>query len=111
MPRDYKVYLEDIREAISRIRLFTGRISFGEFEADIKTTDAVVRNLMIVGEAVKSVPDEIRSAHPEIAWKEFAGLRDILIHRYFGIDQEILWDIIQTKLPVLDQQVRELLAE
>jgi len=111
MPRNCKVYLEDIREAISRIRLFTERISFGEFEADIKTTDAVVRNLMVIGEAVKSVPDEIRSAHPEVAWKEFAGLRDILIHRYFGIDQEILWDIIQTKLPFLDQQVRELLAE
>jgi uncharacterized protein with HEPN domain len=111
MPRDYKVYLDDIREAISRIRLFTERMSFREFETDIKTTDAVVRNLLTIGEAVKSVPEEIRSAHPEIAWKEFAGLRDILIHRYFGIDREILWDIIQTKLPFLDQHVRELLAE
>ena len=111
MPRDYKVQLEDILEAAGKIRRYTLGLSREVFSADEKTLDAVIRNLEIVGEATKGVPDEIRLQHPEIDWKKIAGLRDILIHAYFGIDYEIIWDIIQTKLPVREEQIKQMLDE
>jgi len=111
MPRDYKVHLEDILEAANKIRRYTFGMSREMFSADEKTLDAVIRNLEIVGEATKGVPDEIRLQHPEIDWKKIAGLRDILIHAYFGIDVEIIWDIVQTKLPVLEEQIKQMLDE
>lgn len=109
MPRDYKVSLEDILEASRKIRAYTEGLSQKAFAADPKTLDAVVRNLEIIGEAVKKIPDEIRSKHPTADWKRIAGLRDMLIHEYFGIDVEIIWDIVQHKLPALEQQVQQIL--
>jgi uncharacterized protein with HEPN domain len=111
MPRDYKVYLEDIIEAIRKIRFFTTGLSSQTFLSDIKTFDAVIRNLEIIGEAIKRVPEEIRSIYPDVEWKKIAGLRDILAHEYFGVDVEIIWDIIQNKLPVLEEQIKQMLEE
>ena len=111
MPRDYKVSLEDILEAAQKIRGYTEGLSETTFSADSKTLDAVVRNLEIIGEAVKKIPNDIRSAYPEADWKKIAGLRDILIHEYFGIDPEIIWDILQHKLPALEQQVKRILSK
>ena len=108
MPRDFKVYLEDILEAIAKIHQFTAGFSFDVFCKDAKTFDAVIRNLEIVGEAIKKLPGELREQHPQIEWKKIAGLRDILIHEYFGIDAKIVWDLIQNKLPILEKQVRDL---
>jgi uncharacterized protein with HEPN domain len=71
--------------------------------------DAVIRNLEIMGEAVKNIPDDIKAKFPEIQWRKIAGLRDILIHDYFGIDIEVVVDIIENKIPVLERQIRELL--
>jgi uncharacterized protein with HEPN domain len=71
----------------------------------------VIRNLEVIGEAVKNVPESIRTAHPKVPWKRIAGLRDILIHEYFGVDTEIVWDIVQNHLPELVEQVTILLAE
>ena len=73
--------------------------------------DAVVRNLEVIGEAVKRIPDEMRQKQPAVDWKKIAGLRDILVHEYFGIDVEIIWDIAQNKLPSLEQSSRSLLAD
>ncbi len=70
-----------------------------------------MRNLEVIGEAVKKVPDEVRSRHPDVEWKKIAGLRDILIHEYFGIDANIIWDIVRTKLPQLEQEVEKILSE
>lgn len=111
MPRDYKVYLEDILEAISKISRYTVGQSQEAFSGDERTLDAVVRNLEIIGEAIKKAPGEIRSKHPEVEWKRIAGLRDILIHEYFGIDVDTIWDIVQNKLPVLEKQINQILSE
>jgi uncharacterized protein with HEPN domain len=106
MPRDYKVYLDDILQAITRIREYTAGLSPTTFAGDAKTFDAVVRNLEVIGEAAKAVPEVIRSEHLEVDWKKIAGLRDILIHHYFGVNAQIIWDIIQNKLPALEEQIR-----
>ncbi|HAM36398.1 MAG TPA: DUF86 domain-containing protein [Elusimicrobia bacterium] len=109
MPRDYKVYLEDMLEAIEHIRLYTSGFSLKRFVADRKTLDAVVRNLEVIGEAAKNVPPDVRRQHPKVEWRKMAGLRDILIHEYFGIDVEIVWDIIRHKIPPLRKQIRAIL--
>jgi len=109
MPRDYKLYLEDIQQAIGKIYEYISGLDFEIFKKDSKTIDAVVRNLEIVGEAVKQVPENVRIMHPNIDWKKIAGLRDILIHSYFGVDIEIIWSIIQNNLPELKEQIDNIL--
>jgi uncharacterized protein with HEPN domain len=111
MPRDYEIYLKDILEAIAKIRDYTSGFSFEDFADDPKTRDAVVRNLEVIGEAVKKIPPEVRLRAPEVEWKRMAGLRDVLIHEYFRIDQEIIWDLVQNRLPIFKEQVRQLLGE
>ncbi len=111
MPRDYKVYLDDILEAIAWIRIYTTGVTYDSFQDDRKTIDAVVRNLEIIGEAVKQIPEKIRGQYPDIDWKKIAGLRDILIHNYFGIDLELIWDILQNKLDSLEERVNQMLSE
>ncbi len=109
MPRDYKVFLEDILEAIGKIRNYTRGLSLQAFTADGKTFDAVIRNLEIIGEAAKQIPEDIRSQRPEVEWRRVGRLRDILIHQYFGVDEQIVWDVIQTKLVPLEQAIKALL--
>ncbi len=103
MQRDYRVYLDDIVEAVARIRQYAPEITALE---DQKTLDAVVRNLEIIGEATKRVPENIRAKYPQIDWRRISGLRDILIHQYFGIDLEIIRDIVLHKVPQLGEAIR-----
>ena len=111
MPRDFRVYLEDILEATRKITAYTGSLAKAAFLEDEKTIDAVVRNLEVIGEAVKKLPEDLRAQHSAVEWKKIAGLRDILIHEYFGLDAEIVWDIVQNKVPALDREVRTMLNE
>ncbi len=111
MPRDSRVYLEDILEATRRIASYTAHLSKASFLEDEKTFDAVVRNLEVIGEAVKKLPENLRSQHPTVEWRKMAGLRDILIHEYFGLDSEIVWDIVKNKVPSLNQAIRAMLNQ
>lgn len=108
MSRDYKVYLDDISQAILKIRRYTRRRTYPRFLRDTLLQDAVARNLEIIGEAVKQVPEDVRKHHPEVEWKRIAGLRDILAHEYFGVDPTILWDVVRNKLPELSRQIAKL---
>ena len=111
MPRDSEVYLQDVLVAIADIAEFVGAMTLEEFRSDRKTLHAVVRNLEVIGEAVKSVPPEMRQLHPHVPWQRIAGLRDILIHHYFEIDIDIVWDIVQNKLPELNQHIQAILCD
>ncbi len=111
MPRECKAYLKDILEAISKIENYTKNISFNDFVRDELIKDAVVRNLEIIGEAVKNIPDDVKNKRPEVEWKKIAGLRDILIHAYFGIDDEIVWDVVKSRLLELKEKIAEIRSE
>jgi uncharacterized protein with HEPN domain len=88
MPREYRHYIIDILEAIRAIDDYIRNASFEQFAEDRKTVDAVIRNLEVIGEAAKKIPEVVRTEYPHIEWKKIAGLRDILIHEYFSIDLE-----------------------
>ncbi|MGI8785775.1 MAG: HepT-like ribonuclease domain-containing protein [Acidobacteriota bacterium] len=111
MSRDYKVYLDDILESIAKIERYTEALSYEQFVDDELRVDAVIRNLEVVGEAAKKIPSSLRDAHSGVEWQRVAGLRDILIHEYFGVDLEIIWDIIQNKLPPLKDQIGKMMPE
>lgn len=107
MPRDFKVYLEDIVTSIDKINSY---IASTGIEDNGMLSDAVLYNLQIIGEAVKQLPDEIRDKYPQIKWRKIAGLRDVIAHQYFAISDEIIRDIINNHLPPLRKQVRHILV-
>lgn len=109
--RDYKLYLDDILEAAKRIEKYTKGLTLEKLKRNELIIDGVVRNLEIIGEAVKNIPANVKDKYPDIEWKKIAGLRDILAHEYFGIDLEILWDIIENKLPELKKEISRLLKK
>jgi uncharacterized protein with HEPN domain len=111
MSRDYRLYLDDIRESCEKVLRYVGGLTFDQFVQDEKTFDAIVRNLEIIGEAAKHIPSEMRSRYPQVEWAKIAGLRDMTIHEYFGLDEDILWDIVQNQVGVLLEHVRQILSE
>ncbi len=109
MSRSWRLFLEDIVEASDRVSRYSEGKDLSTFPQDEMAYDAVLRNLQIIGEAAKSVPADVRQGHPEVDWKGMAGLRDVLTHAYFGLDNETLWDVVTTKVPQLRDRVRRIL--
>ena len=109
MPRDIRLYLDDILEAIGRIREYTTGLTHEGFASDQRTVDAVIRNLEVIGEAARALPDAWKEKAPSIEWHKIVGLRNLLIHEYFGVNLPILWDVIQSKLNPLEEECRKLM--
>jgi uncharacterized protein with HEPN domain len=110
--KDYRMYIQDILEAIGRINQYLERLTFEQFSKDNKTIDAVIRNFAVIGEAAKNIPASVKREHPEIEWKRMTGMRDKLIHEYFGVDLQILWDTSKIDLagskPLLEQLLKQI---
>jgi uncharacterized protein with HEPN domain len=109
--RNSVVLLNDIVEAIQNIFEFTRVHSFEEYSSDIKTRHAVEHNFMIIGEAVARLPEDFREKHPEINWRQVKDFRNVIVHDYFGIDNNIVWDIIQLSLKDLLQEISDILKK
>jgi uncharacterized protein with HEPN domain len=109
--RDYKFYLTDILAAMDGIEEFTKGMDLEAFQADDKTASAVMRKLEIIGEAAKGIPEEVRRNHPGVPWKEMAGMRDRLIHFYFGVDYKLVWKAVKERLPQIRPELQKILRE
>lgn len=109
MPKDHRLFLDDILEAIAKIRDYTAELDYAAFTKDAKTQDAVVRNLEIIGEAAGRLPDSVLAESPETEWRKIVGMRNILVHEYFGVSIPVIWDIIKNKLDALEIACRSLL--
>ena len=92
-------YVYDIWEAMDRILSYTSGLDYGQFMKDKKTQDAVLRNLQVMGEATKKLSRQLRDAYPTIPWREIAGMRDKVVHEYFGINYDIVWTVISRDIP------------
>jgi len=109
MSRDEKIFLQDIVLCCEKISKYIENLTLEQLIEDSKTYDAVVRNLEIIGEAAKNISDDTRQKMPSIPWRNIAGMRDFITHVYFGIDNDILWDVIQNKIPELKEVVKNFL--
>ena len=109
MQREILDFLKDIQREINFIEVQTSNKEYESFVTDQVLTRACERSLEIIGEAVKNIPQDVRTTYPIIEWRDFAGMRDKLIHHYFGIDYEIVWSVIKTEIPILREAIETII--
>lgn len=111
MKRDYKLFIKDIISAVESIEKFVEGMNLEEFNQDDKTSSAVIRKFEIIGEETKHIPHKIRKKYPEIPWKKITGMRDRLIHAYFGIDYKLVWDTVKIEIPEIKLKLQQILEK
>jgi uncharacterized protein with HEPN domain len=109
--RDESVFLVDILESIHRIQSYIAEINEKEFEDNPEKQDAVLRRIEVIGEAVKQLSSETKTKYPEVRWREIAGMRDIVIHQYFGVSIGLIWRVATSDLLILKDQIQDILNE
>ena len=108
MKKDAATFVEHILECIDLIEEYSEYKTVEEFFDSVQLQDAIIRRIEIVGEAVKNISGDLKDKHPEIPWKEIAGMRDILVHEYFGIDLELTWEVVKRDIPDLKKKMLRL---
>ena len=111
MSRDESLYLADIQESCEKVLRFTKGMTYKDFAHDDLHFDAVLRNLEIIGEAVKNISEETRQKYPNVKWRKIAGFRDIVAHEYFGVNEETVWDIVENEISILLTIAKTMLGE
>lgn len=106
MSREPLVFLDDILDAADRIAEYLTGVDRDEFVGGPLLQDAVIRNLEVIGEAAKQLPDDMKAMIEGVEWRKMAGMRDILIHEYFGVDPDVVWDAATVKVPIMAEAVR-----
>jgi len=110
MRKEVRIFIEDILKSIEKIEEYTSGMSREEFFRVSQVQDAVMRRLEIIGEAAKNIPEDFRNKHPKIPWKQIAGMRDILIHGYFGVNLERIWVVVERDLPSLKRKISKIFS-
>lgn len=105
MSRDHRVWLDDIFYCLDRLNVLCQGLDYEEFLTDLMRQEAILRNLEIIGEAVRHLPQEFKDEHPDVEWTKISGLRNILIHEYFVVDLDIVWDVITNKIPLFHSKI------
>ena len=109
MKKDPEIFISHILESIQLIEEYTCNLNAEKFKTDIAIQDAIIRRLEIIGEAVKNIPASFRASHLEIPWKQMAGMRDILTHKYFDVDLSLTWSVVKHELPVIKEKLLKIL--